>query len=488
MSVLSSLIYVEDLFSEGDTVYSAVRKYQLFDYKDGEAAMMSSDELQTLLYTVLNNKDIYDNMKIKNVKESGAGSDCDRNVAINYGDDLIVVYRGTAGPYEWNDNGEAAYSNVTLTTQQKSALAYYEKMRNMFGNNGNIYVTGHSKGGNKSQVVGILNDEVTGVYSFDGQGQGNAFLLQFKDEIERNRHKVINICNRYDYVNILLHSVAGQTYYTNTNIGLFDEFDIINNALAQHAPHTIYETRYNENGKPYYFLDIDENLTQSDLLEYADGLFDFLIDYMNEEDLKYFVHKIMHVMETQNDGMCYADDFIDEPPDGFYERIQVLADEYVKDHADTSNLTGKILNKFFGIGSYITGRVLAKNKASKNISSESYASILRDFTDEVKNNLQNITNDVDEEKWWDISKWDIWYRVEKQFGGLDFPRDSQNLNTYYRKLIDINGVTANEIQRIFDEVYEIQNQYYYDIKGANYAITEMNSKLRTLNERIKTSR
>ncbi|MFR2938192.1 Mbeg1-like protein [Faecalibacillus intestinalis] len=49
-------------------------------------------------------------------------------------------------------------------------------MTKEFASNGKIYVTGHSKGGNKAQYVGVLKgDEIEHIYAFDGQDLGKHF-------------------------------------------------------------------------------------------------------------------------------------------------------------------------------------------------------------------------------------------------------------------------------------------------------------------------
>ena len=50
------------------------------------------------------------------------------------------------------------------------------------------------------------------IYSFDGQGFNSIFLKKYNKEIENNRHKIFNICNEYDYVNILLFSIANKIF------------------------------------------------------------------------------------------------------------------------------------------------------------------------------------------------------------------------------------------------------------------------------------
>ena len=85
----------------------------------------------------------------------------------------------------------------------------------------------------------------------------------------------------------------------------------------------------------------------------------------------------------------------------------------------------------------------------------------RDFSRSTLENLKNIAKEVEDEAWWDISKWDVWPKMDKFFGGLLMSIDklAGNVNTYYRKLIDMNDASEKDIQAIFDKVYAIDDNY-----------------------------
>ena len=63
--------------------------------------------------------------------------------------------------------------------------------------------------------------------------------------------------------------------------------------------------------------------------------------------------------------------------------------------------------------------------------------ICRDFSAETKQMLLDAAKETEEEKWWQVNRWDCWYRVDKFFGGLaaDWDRYTGDVDTYYRKLI-----------------------------------------------------
>ena len=92
-------------------------------HKPGE---ISKEEFENIIYTIKSNPDVYGDMKISNVDNSQyaneSGSQRVTNATITYGNDTIIVYKGTGGDLEWRDNGEGAYSSITDTAQQQRAL------------------------------------------------------------------------------------------------------------------------------------------------------------------------------------------------------------------------------------------------------------------------------------------------------------------------------------------------------------------------------
>ncbi|MBW6409554.1 Mbeg1-like protein [Clostridium weizhouense] len=128
-----------------------------------------------------------------------------------YKDSITVVFRGTKTLHEWGDNGEGAYK--IDTSEQIKALNYINNIPYK-----NIVVTGHSKGGNKAKYVTLLSDKVNKCISFDGQGFSNEFINKYKNEILKNKNKIISISAKYDYVNCLLNSIDEKKIYIYTEL------------------------------------------------------------------------------------------------------------------------------------------------------------------------------------------------------------------------------------------------------------------------------
>lgn len=157
--------------------------------------------------------------------------------------EAIVAFRGTAQA-EWKDNftggGPTNLPDGVSTECQKRALDWYKSLD--LDSYQNITVTGHSKGGNKSQYIAILDDSVDRCVSFDGQGFSDEFYQKYADQIAHNKNKIINCSEESDYVNFLLNSVGEQKYYKGHDYGSDTPF------AENHCPNTMM--KFDENGKP----------------------------------------------------------------------------------------------------------------------------------------------------------------------------------------------------------------------------------------------
>ncbi|MCR4685442.1 MAG: DUF2974 domain-containing protein [Lachnospiraceae bacterium] len=121
-----------------------------------------------------------------------------------------VVFRGTGGTYEaWNDNVTGEYLHATNIQKQAADFINYDCM-----GFSDLTVTGHSKGGNLAMYTTVVcSASVAACVSFDGQGFSKAFLLANRALIEAAAGKIKSVSAYNDFVNILLHSIAGETIY-----------------------------------------------------------------------------------------------------------------------------------------------------------------------------------------------------------------------------------------------------------------------------------
>lgn len=122
-------------------------------------------------------------------------------------DGVYVAYRGT-GDGRWPDNGEGFTQKST--DMQEDAQAYFDYVVEKFGldkSDKNLYVTGHSKGGNEAQYVMMTskyNDEIDACYSIDGQGFSAEAIKYFQEH---------NFDGKYDELLKRMYSINGENDY-----------------------------------------------------------------------------------------------------------------------------------------------------------------------------------------------------------------------------------------------------------------------------------
>ena len=154
-------------------------------------------------------------------------------VTIIFEDKKIISFKGTDDSIiGWLENFRMAYSYPTYTQEQ--ALKYFQE--NYQGDEKNIYLVGHSKGGNLATYVAMEIDnsifnKVKKVYSFDGPGFR---LEQFESKkFERVSEKLVNIIPTGSYVGTIMYNKKPEVVKTNTiavnehyptNWTLFGEF------------------------------------------------------------------------------------------------------------------------------------------------------------------------------------------------------------------------------------------------------------------------
>ena len=342
--ILNCIIYVSS-FEKDDVDKNIVGKslFEISDLLECKKnslgifpAEINEEEFSNIVNTIKNNRELYEKIKIVDVDNSVygniSGSDRVVNITFLYEDNLIVVYKGTAGDFEWKDNVEGTY-NISDTKQQRIALRYFDEMVEKFKDVKKIYVSGHSKGGNKSQYIGVLRGNMSKlerVYSFDGQGFNIIFLKKYNKEIENNRHKIFNICNEYDYVNILLFSIANKIFIkSTTNVGNDDDRQskLKHRFGGFHSPYSMFK---NENG----LLILNEVTEQSDIMKNFEKLFEYYNTNMEIEDSK-FIYYRMSLFMMESGSEVFGED-IPTTPKGFLKRFTKLTREYTKHENELS--------------------------------------------------------------------------------------------------------------------------------------------------------
>jgi hypothetical protein len=500
--VINCLMYAfteDEKPGEHDSIYDwanrlAKDEARLDAVADAERGMITSDEFKMLVNTVVANRDVYGQMKVMDVQltpgspdagPEGAG-DWTVNMAINYDGKPIIAFKGTSGDLQWIDDGVGAYIWVTDTPEQQAALDYYAEWLGHFPPGTTGFATGHSAGANKAQAVALLlGDQVDHAFSFDGQGFDPAFLLKYDDEISENGKKITNISNNWDFINWQLLAVPGaeQLYIKRFPINTWSPPS--DSIPRWHSPVTMLE----RDGGVLKLDMSDASDSPSLMMAELNDVMAFLQLHMTAQNWAYLSHLAVSsrtkapVVGDELEGM--------EMPDGFIMELLSL----VKNHLEIQGLDWQditwggallvkqifawtmnpVLMALAASGTYVLARLFA------TIPSKGYAGVPRDFRPEVKKLLMALADEVADEPWWDVTKWDVWYRIDHSvFGGVDFAADESERAVYHRKMIDMNGTSRAEIERIFTEVYAADGEFAATVQGWRDKAENVLSELRNL--------
>lgn len=401
-------------------------------------AEINETEMEKVLKTVREDE-TYSKIKILDIDNSKSGykdgSEPIVNVTLRYEDMIYIAFKGTAGGVEWRDNAYASYPEYAYTEAQKGALDYFDKMYKKYVDNTikKVYVTGHSKGGNKAQFIMVMrgSDEHTKLkkcFSFCGQGFNKTFIEKYDKEISENKDKIYNISADNDYVNVILTQVAGKIKFVKsiTNIGdIAKKRAIIRHRFgAWHSPYVMLKEK---NG----VLVINRKTKQSKLMKTLQLFLAYILENMTVEDTKYFFHAMASIMIEKE-----KEEFIPEEyrkaPNGFYTRFITHIYNFQKEEDNLSfvqilgllrpmltEMGAVMIKTRVGLDNIVTITNDA-NDQMENISIIEYANKKvdenkeknkdenkkdKDNKDEKKNNIEIITSMINPKEWLeDITK------------------------------------------------------------------------------------
>ena len=290
-------------------------------------AEINETEMEKVLKTVREDE-TFSKIEILDVDNSKSGykdgSEPIVNVTLRYEDMIYIAFKGTAGGVEWRDNAYASYPEYAYTEAQKGALDYFDKMYKKYVDNTikKVYVTGHSKGGNKAQFIMVMrgSDEHTKLkkcFSFCGQGFNKTFIEKYDKEISENKDKIYNISADNDYVNVILNQITDNIKFVKSTTNLGDiarKRAIIRHRFgAWHSPYVMFKEK---NG----VLVINRKTKQSKLMRTLQLFLAYILENMTVEDTKYFFHAMASIMIEKEKEEFIPEEFRTAPR-GFYTRF-----------------------------------------------------------------------------------------------------------------------------------------------------------------------
>ena len=189
-------------FSENKS-YKDFVSYAYTFYKDDYSGVMKPSSF-ALLYKIKSSKR-YENIIISNFKNVRNNDTQFGAMSVRFNDNLLIAFKGSdSSLISWIENLRLNYQYPTYT--QSKGIKYAKD--NILDSDKNVYLVGHSKGGNLAMCAGMeipsgLRDKVKVIYNFDGPG----FLKkEYDKKFNLIKEKVVNIVPTGSVVGMCLYN------------------------------------------------------------------------------------------------------------------------------------------------------------------------------------------------------------------------------------------------------------------------------------------
>ena len=425
---------------------------------------------------------------------------------------VYVAYRGT-GDGKWIDNGDAFTKDSSL--MQRRAQEYFDSVVNDKGlknYDGEIIVTGHSKGGNSAQYVTMASENselIDKCYSLDGQGFSDPAITKFKEIHKHNYDEQINkmysINGENDYVHDLGIPIIkdDHTYFIKTTSedgfvgwhaleGFFDEGEV-NWEFTEQGPVGIYAKEISLRMM---------NLDPEDIEDCAISIMSFLElgeDYKfgtgdrefatPEEFIGFFANGVPLIIDTavSSDEIKsmvgnYISDYVNQIANSDYGKVKLVAGAAVLAFATPFIIT-KLVPVAIGAWTctYIAEKLFDLSDKVKGKVSE----FCRSMGESIKNTLNGFANYISS-KFSDFQNWiiDGWNSKKgKGFGFFNsrtsiiqispenlrnhankmrkYKRDQENYMNKIRRIVnDLDGNWKGDAQKAFVAKFQSMESVY----------------------------
>ena len=189
-------------FSENKS-YKDFVSYVYTFYKDDYSGVMKPSSF-ALLNKIKTSKR-YENIIISNFKNVRNNDTQFGAMSVRFNDNLLIAFKGSdSSLISWIENLRLNYQYPTYT--QSKGIKYAKD--NILDSDKNVYLVGHSKGGNLAMCAGMeipsgLRDKVKVIYNFDGPG----FLKkEYDKKFNLIKEKVVNIVPTGSVVGMCLYN------------------------------------------------------------------------------------------------------------------------------------------------------------------------------------------------------------------------------------------------------------------------------------------
>lgn len=201
--LFACLVYLPiKTFSENKS-YKDFVSYAYTFYKDDYSGVMKPSSF-ALLNKIKTSKR-YENIIISNFKNIRNNDTQFGAMSVRFNDNLLIAFKGSdSSLISWIENLRLNYQYPTYT--QNKGIKYAKD--NILDSDKNVYLVGHSKGGNLAMCAGMeipsgLRDKVKVIYNFDGPG----FLKkEYEKKFNLIKEKVVNIVPTGSVVGMCLYN------------------------------------------------------------------------------------------------------------------------------------------------------------------------------------------------------------------------------------------------------------------------------------------
>lgn len=189
-------------FSENKS-YKDFVSYAYTFYKDDYSGVMKPSSFALLNKIKISKR--YENIIISNFKNVRNNDTQFGAMSVRFNDNLLIAFKGSdSSLISWIENLRLNYQYPTYT--QSKGIKYAKD--NILDSDKNVYLVGHSKGGNLAMCAGMeipsgLRDKVKVIYNFDGPG----FLKkEYEKKFNLIKEKVVNIVPTGSVVGMCLYN------------------------------------------------------------------------------------------------------------------------------------------------------------------------------------------------------------------------------------------------------------------------------------------
>lgn len=189
-------------FSENKS-YKDFVSYAYTFYKDDYSDVMKPSSFAFL--NKIKTSKRYENIIISNFKNVRNNDTQFGAMSVRFNDNLLIAFKGSdSSLISWIENLRLNYQYPTYT--QSKGIKYAKD--NILDSDKNVYLVGHSKGGNLAMCAGMeipsgLRDKVKVIYNFDGPG----FLKkEYEKKFNLIKEKVVNIVPTGSVVGMCLYN------------------------------------------------------------------------------------------------------------------------------------------------------------------------------------------------------------------------------------------------------------------------------------------